>query len=82
MGSALDLRGMQKKIGMTIYEKMTEQKITKEELSAKAKVAPGVIYQLRNFKGNPTLKTLEKIANALGLSLGELCNPNHSKKET
>lgn len=70
---------MLKKIGTRIYQEMTEKNITKEALAKKAGVAPAIIYQLRNFRGNPTLRTLDKIAKALGISLGELCNPNHGE---
>jgi transcriptional regulator with XRE-family HTH domain len=77
MGFALDFEGMRKKIGTRIYQEMTEKNITKEELAKKAKVAPGIIYQLRNFKGNPTLKTLDKIAIALGITIGDLFDSDH-----
>jgi transcriptional regulator with XRE-family HTH domain len=77
MSSALDLKGMQKKIGTRIYQEMTDKNINKKELSKEANVAPGIIYQLRKFKGNPTLKTLDKIATALGITIGDLCGIDH-----
>jgi transcriptional regulator with XRE-family HTH domain len=74
MGNALDYEGMLRKIGTRIYQEMTIKKIDKNDLAQKAGVAPGIIYQLRNFKGNPTLKTLDKIAKALDITLGDLCD--------
>lgn len=79
MGSALDFEGMLKKIGTRIYQEMTEKNISKEELSKKAGVAPGIVYKLRKFKGNPTLKTLDKIAKALNISLEDLCDSTGKK---
>jgi len=77
MNPALDLRAIRKNIAARVFLEMSEKGIQKEEFAKRADVSPGVIYQLRHQKGNPTLETLDKVAKALGITLGKLCDPNH-----
>ena len=65
---------MLRKIGTRIYQEMVDKKLNRKELAKKSGVTERTIYQLKNFKGNPTLQTLDKIATAFGLTLEDLCN--------
>lgn len=49
------------------------KKITLNELSQMTKLSPGYIADLeKGVKNNPTVDTLEKLANALEISISEL----------
>lgn len=48
------------------------QKMTVEQLAAKSGFSKGFISQVENFRLTPSLKALDKIAAALGLSMGTL----------
>lgn len=77
--SALDFEGMLEKIGDRIHHEMTKKDITKEELVKRSGVASGTIYNIKHYKGNPTLKVLDKIARALDITLEDLCNSTGKK---
>ena len=56
-----------------VIQKLRKQKgWSQEELAEKAKLDPKSIVQIENSKRNPTLKTLQKIASALGISVSKL----------
>lgn len=56
-----------------IIRKIRKQKdLTQEKLSEKAGIDPKSIIQIESGKRNPTLKTLQKIASALKISLSDL----------
>ena len=48
------------------------QKMTVEQLAKQSGFSKGFISQVENFRTTPSLKALEKIAAALGISLGDL----------
>jgi len=79
MGSALDKRGMLRVIWNNIEDLMIENNFNRKILAKKADVHATILTQIKFRKANPTLGTLEKIAEALGITLGELCNLNHKK---
>lgn len=60
---------MFKQISVRIESERLHQKITIEELSKKSGVSAKHISQIKTGKSNPTLKTLDKLANALGLEI-------------
>ncbi len=45
---------------------------TVQQLAAKAGIAAGSLSQIERGKGNPSFRTLQKIADALGLRIGDL----------
>ncbi len=47
-----------------------EKGLTMEQLADKLEITPNTLT--RNVNGNPTMETLEKIANALGVTIPEL----------
>lgn len=47
-------------------------RFTVQQLAAAAGIATGSLSQIERGKGNPSFKTLQKIADALGLRIGDL----------
>lgn len=47
-------------------------RFTVQQLAAEAGIAAGSLSQIERGKGNPSFKTLQKIARALGLRIGDL----------
>lgn len=47
-------------------------RFTVQQLAAEAGVAAGSLSQIERGKGNPSFKTLQRIADALGLRIGDL----------
>ncbi len=58
-----------KGIVLTIKERRESLKVTQETLSELSEVSLRTIKQFESGKGNPTLKTLEKVLDVLGLEL-------------
>ena len=63
-------------ISQNIRNIRQSQKMTVEQLAAKSGFSKGFISQVENFRVTPSLKALDKIAVALGLSLGDLFQEN------
>lgn len=80
MGSALDRRGMLRLIWINIEDRMIEKEIDQKTLSSISGIHPKIITKIKKRTANPTLKTLEKLAKSIGLTLGELCQENHRKE--
>lgn len=59
------------RLGRAIHEARTGR-YTVQELAAEAGVSQGLISQLERGIGNPSFKTLQRIADALGLRIGDL----------
>lgn len=60
------------KYGEIIRKFRREQDLSQEKLAELAEVDPKTIIQIEGGKRNPTLKTLQKLANALKVSLRDL----------
>lgn len=61
-----------KKLGDNIRRIRLEKGLTQIELSKKLKVDRSYVSNVEQGKKNPTLTTIEKIANVLGVSTDEL----------
>jgi len=61
-----------KKLGDNIRRIRLEKNLTQIELSKKLKVDRSYVSNVEQGKKNPTLTTIEKIANVLGVSTDEL----------
>lgn len=61
-----------KKYSETVRKLRKQKGWSQEELAEKAKLDPKSIVQIENAKRNPTLKTLQKIASALNVSISKL----------
>lgn len=63
-----------------IKERRDTLQVTQEDLAQLAGVGLRTLKQFESGKGNPTLKTLQKIADVLGLEVGlKPKNMSHSK---
>lgn len=69
------------KIGKSIQFFRIQQGISKTAFCAKTKLNKGYLYRLENDHINPTLKMVEKIANALDISLSTLILHAENKNE-
>jgi len=69
----MDFKEAIKYIGKRISNERKDQGLTQKELAIKAQVGEKVIGKIEQFKANPTLKTLDKIARALGLKIEDIC---------
>jgi transcriptional regulator with XRE-family HTH domain len=59
--------------GETVRRLRKERRWTQQELGAKAGFPPGTISHIENGRNdNPTQETLDKLARALGISVGQL----------
>jgi len=64
---------MSKKIGENIRKLRQQKKISQDRLSKEADLALNTIVKIEIGESpNPTVETLEKIAKALGISVGDL----------
>lgn len=61
-----------KKLGEKIRKIRRKRKLTQERLAELAKVDPKSIIEIEAGKRNPTLKTISKIANALGIEVKDI----------
>ena len=57
-----------------------EKNLTQEELFEKSDVAINTIRSYEQGKGNPTLNTIALLANALGVTIGQLCGEDKPEK--
>lgn len=62
----------QKKLGRRISEIRKIKDITQEELAEKANLTVSYISKIETGKKNPTIATIEKIAQALGVDIYQL----------
>lgn len=60
------------KIGRNLKRIRTEKKMSQGDISRKLGMDRGYISSVENGKRNPTIATIEKLANALGVSVDEL----------
>lgn len=60
------------KYGEAVARLRKQKGWSQEELADKAKLDPKSIVQIENAKRNPTLKTLQKVAAALDVSVSKL----------
>ncbi len=60
------------KLGQTIRALRKKQHLSQEELAAKVHMDLTSISEIESGLRNPTLKTLQKISHALGVSLADL----------
>lgn len=57
---------------MLVKNLLKEKGISQKDLAAKIGVSAGALSQMMSENANPNLKTLERIASALGVSVSEL----------
>ena len=59
----------------------TEKGLTQKALSARSYISERQIIRIENNKSNPTMTTLENIASALGVTIGELLGEEENIKK-
>ena len=67
-------KALQIKVGKRIQELRELKGVSQQDLAAKCNFEKSNMSRLESGRVNPTLSTLEKIANALEISLSELFN--------
>ena len=60
-------------IGLRIREIREQKRITQTELSQKIKCTPTALSRWESGKRIPTFESVERVANALDISISELC---------
>ena len=63
-------------VGKVLFEKRTLQRLSVHELAERADISAGMISQIERGLANPSIKTLAKLAAALGLQLGIFFDPS------
>ena len=70
------------KIGSTIEQARNDRGWAREDLSIRAGISPDTIKRLEDGRmHNPSIKTLQKIADAFGVSAGYFMDFNGKKEE-
>ena len=62
-------------VGATLQKMRLERNLTLEDLSRAAGVSKSMLSQIEREKANPTIAVAWRLANALGVSIGELLTP-------
>lgn len=67
----MGIKKVKRTIGVRVKEERRKRGLEQEELAEISNVAKRTIGQIENFKGNPTLKTIDKLARAFKMELEE-----------
>jgi len=68
----MGIKKVKRTVGSRVKEERRKRGLEQEELAEISNVATRTIGQIENFKGNPTLKTIDKLAKAFKMELEEL----------
>jgi len=68
-------------VGERLRAARTERKLSLKELGSAAKLSKGFISQVESGTSNPSLKTLRRLADALGVPVSSLLGEELTKKE-
>jgi len=69
-------------VGATLQKMRLERNLTLEDLSRAAGVSKSMLSQIEREKANPTIAVAWRLANALGVSIGELLTPETRQVES
>lgn len=58
-----------------------QKDLTLHKLSAKVGISPSALCQIETGRISPSIKTLEKIANVLGIAVGEFFEKNKGNRD-
>lgn len=67
---------------LELYKKRKLSRLTQIDLSKKTGIPQATISRAESFNGEPTLDTLVKIADALGMNLSIVLSPKLDSSET
>lgn len=68
-------------VGATLQKLRAARGLTLDDLSRAAGVSKSMLSQIEREKANPTIAVAWRLANALGIGLGELLAPNDQEPE-
>jgi transcriptional regulator with XRE-family HTH domain len=66
------MSNINQKLGESVRKYRKKEDISQEELAVKAKLDLTSVSEIESGLRNPSLKTLHKLANALGIKVNEL----------
>lgn len=75
------LSGSPPDVGATLQKIRAARGLTLDDLSRAAGVSKSMLSQIEREKANPTIAVAWRLANALGIGLGELLTPNNQEEE-
>ena len=61
--------GALQKIGFLIQQRRDQMRITQQQLAEMAGVGINTLYKIETGQANPTLESIEKITNVLGMEI-------------
>jgi transcriptional regulator with XRE-family HTH domain len=67
----MGIKKVKRTIGARVKDERRRRGLEQEDLAEISEVATKTIGQIENFKGNPTLKTMDKLARAFKMELEE-----------
>lgn len=70
----MGLENIKRTIGARLKDERKKRGLQQEELAEISNVAIKTIGQIENFRGNPTLKTIDKLAKAFEIRLENFLN--------
>ena len=68
-------------LSQRLRELRNAQGMTLEQLAAKSSLSKGFLSQIENFRVTPSLKALDRLANALGVTMTDLFQPDGAAPE-
>ena len=66
------MKGEAEKLGMNLKRIRTEKDVSQVDIARSLGVSRGFVSNLENGKTNPTLATIARLANAIGVTTDEL----------
>ena len=70
----MGIENVKRTIGARLKDERKKRGLQQEELAEISNVAIKTIGQIENFKGNPTLKTIDKLAKVFDIRLENFLN--------
>lgn len=70
----MGIENLKRSIGARLKDERKKRGLQQGELAEISDVAIKTIGQIENFRGNPTLKTLDKLAKTFGIKLEDFFN--------
>jgi len=68
----MGIKKVKRAIGARVKDERRRRGLKQEELAEISGVSTKTIIQIENFKGNPTIKTIDKLAKTFKMKLEEL----------
>lgn len=72
VGETCRLNDVRARLGVTLREWRTRQHLTQEQLAERSGLSYKFIGEIERGRGNPTIETMARLCDALGLGMSEL----------